>query len=226
MLRRLYDWTLTKSSHPHAVWWLFAVAFLESSIFPIPPHPLLGLMCLAEPKKALRYAWVCTIASVLGGLVGYAIGYLLFESVGTAMLDALGLAQSFPAAACMLRTYGAEIIILKGATPIPFKLITITAGFIQLDLATFVWASLLSRALLFFGVGVLFRVFGAPIKAFIDRYLGWVTAGFIILIVAGFALAGLLEGPGGGQDGACEAPAARSAPAMTPTAPTPTLPAR
>ncbi len=215
MLRRLYDWTLAKSSHPHAVWWLFAVAFLESSVFPIPPHPLLGLMCLAEPKKALRYAMVCTVASVLGGLVGYAIGYFLYESVGTAMLDALGLAQSFPAAACMLRTYGAEIIIAKGATPIPFKLITITAGFIQLDLATFIWASILSRALLFFGVGVLFRLFGAPIKAFIDKYLGWVTAGFILLLVGGFVLAGMLEGPGGSADRCAHAgqPAAVSAPA-------------
>ena len=194
MLRRLYDWTLAKAAHPHAEWWLAAFAFMEASFFPIPPHPLLGLMCLAEPKKAIRFALITTFASVAGGLLGYAIGFFLYESVGTAMLGALGLADSFPQAACYLREFGAEIILIKGATPIPFKLITITAGFIHMDLFTFVWASLLSRGALFLVVGVLFRIFGAPIKAFIDKYLGLVTAAFLILVVAGFVIASYAGG--------------------------------
>ncbi len=222
MLRRLYEWTMAKATHPHAVWWLAAFSFAEASFFPIPPHPLLGLMCLAEPKKALRYALVTTAASVLGALLGYAIGYFLYDTVGSAMLSALGLSESFPRAACTLRTYGAEIILIKGATPIPFKLITISAGFIHLDLFTFLWATIISRGILFIGIGVLFRVFGAPIKAFIDKYLVWVSAGFIAVVVGGFFLAGYLSG--GASSDACgaathatvgAAPAA-SAPAAAP----------
>jgi membrane protein YqaA with SNARE-associated domain len=194
MLRRLYDWTMEKAAHRHALVWLAAFSFMEASFFPIPPHPLLGLMCLAQPRRAVTFAIVCTIASVLGGLFGYAIGYFLYDTVGTSMLAALGLAESFPQAACYLRQYGAEIILVKGATPIPFKLITITAGFIGMNRWTFVWASVVSRGILFIGVGVLFRLFGAPIKAFIDRYLGLVTAAFIVAVVAGFVIVGMSGG--------------------------------
>src|SRR6478609_5078674 len=172
MLRKLYDWTLAKAAHPRAEWWLALFAFVEASFFPIPPHPLLGLMCLAEPRRAVRYALVATVASVLGGLLGYAIGHLLFDTVGQSLIDALGMHDSFPRAACYLREYGAEIIMVKGATPIPFKLLTITAGFIHMPLVPFVLASLVSRSISFLFVGVLFRLFGAPIKRFIDKYLG------------------------------------------------------
>lgn len=201
MLRSLYDWMMAKAAHRHAERWLALFSFIESSFFPIPPHPLLGLMCLAQPQRALRFGIVCTVASVLGGLFGYAIGYFLFESVGNALLAALGLAKSFPAAACYLREYGAEIILIKGATPIPFKLITLTAGFIHLSLFTFLWASILSRGFQFILVGWLFWQFGAPIKAFIERYLGLVSGGFLVLVVAGFVLAGQLTG--GGTSDAC-----------------------
>lgn len=200
MLRRLYDWMMAKAAHPHATGWLAAFSFMESSFFPIPPHPMLGLMCLAEPQKAVRYAIITTLSSVIGGLFGYAIGYFLYDSVGTSLLSWLGLAESFPQAACALRDYGAEIILIKGATPIPFKLITITAGFIHLDLFTFIWASVASRALQFMAVGILFRVFGAPIKAVIDKYLGLVTAAFLILLVGGFVAASLLSDGGHGSD--------------------------
>jgi membrane protein YqaA with SNARE-associated domain len=138
MLRRLYEWTMAKAAHRHAEWWLALFAFMEASFFPIPPHPLLGLMCLAEPKKAVRFAAIATIASVAGGMLGYAIGYFLYDTVGTQLLAALGLSQSFPRAACYLREYGAEIIMIKGATPIPFKLLTITAGFIAMPLLVFI----------------------------------------------------------------------------------------
>jgi membrane protein YqaA with SNARE-associated domain len=200
MLHRLYEWTLAKAAHRHAEWWLIAFSFVESSFFPIPPHPLLGLMCLARPDRALRYGVICTLASVAGGLLGYAIGYFLFEALGVALLDALHLTQSFPKAACDLRDYGAEIILVKGALPIPFKLITITAGFIGLSLFTFIWASILSRAMQFMLVGVLFWKFGAPIKVYLERYLGRIAAGFAALVVGGVLLAGALGG-GHGEAG-------------------------
>ncbi|MET1755039.1 YqaA family protein [Novosphingobium sp. RD2P27] len=205
MLRRLYEWTMAKAAHPHATWWLAAFAFMEASFFPVPPHPLLGLMCLAEPKKAIRFAAVATIASVLGGLLGYSIGALAYEAFGEAMLRALGLAESFPKAACYLREYGAEIIIVKGATPIPFKLLTITAGFIGMSLPVFIGASLISRSISFMVVGVLFRLFGAPIKAFIDKYLALVTVGFVALVVAGFLAIAMLGHSGDQTSEACEA---------------------
>lgn len=208
MLRRLYDWTMAKAAHPRAEWWLAAFSFVEASFFPVPPHPLLGIMCLAEPKKAIRFALIATLASVLGGLLGYAIGYLVYESVGTQLLVLLGLSESFPKAACYLREYGAEIIMIKGATPIPFKLLTITAGFIEMSLVTFVLASLVSRSISFMIVGVLFRLFGAPIKAFIDKYLALATAGFVLLVVGGFIAAVLLTGGGEQTSEKCEAVAA------------------
>jgi membrane protein YqaA with SNARE-associated domain len=200
MLHRLYEWTLAKAAHRHAERWLVFFSFLESSFFPIPPHPLLGLMCLARPEKALRYGIICTLASVAGGLLGYAIGHFLFATVGTSLLNILGLTDSFPKAACYLRDYGAEIILVKGATPIPFKLITITAGFIGLSLFTFIWASVVSRAMQFVLVGALFWKFGAPIKVFLERYLAWISAAFVVLVVGGVLAAGAFSG-GGSKDG-------------------------
>ena len=204
MLRRLFDWTMAKAAEPRAEWWLALFAFVEASFFPIPPHPLLGLMCLAEPKKAMRFAVIATLASVVGGLLGYAIGHLVYESVGAQLLALLGLSHSFPKAACYLREYGAEIIMIKGATPIPFKLLTITAGFIEMPLLTFIGASLVSRSISFMIVGVLFRLFGAPIKALIDKYLGLATAGFAILVVAGFVAAATLGGGAQETNEKCE----------------------
>ncbi|MCP5384099.1 MAG: DedA family protein [Sphingomonadaceae bacterium] len=206
-LRGLYNWTMEKAAHPHAVWWLALFAFMEASFFPIPPHPLLGLMCLAEPKKAIRFAMVATIASVAGGMLGYAIGWGLYDTIGTQLLAWLGLTESFPQAVCYLNEYGFWLFVAKGATPIPFKLLTITAGFMGMNLGLFIVGSLVSRAISFMIVGVLFRLFGAPIKRFIDKYLGLVTAGFIVLVIAGFAAVTLIEG--GDEDaGVCaEAPA-------------------
>lgn len=200
MLQRLYQWMLAKAAHRHAEVWLFVFSFMESSFFPIPPHPLLGLMCLARPKKALRYGFICTAASVLGGLFGYAIGYFLFASVGQVVLDTLGLAKSFPVAACHLRENAALIIIGKGATPIPFKLITLTSGFIGVPLFTFLWASILSRGFQFMLVGLLFWKFGAPIKAFLDKYLIYASIAFVALVIGGFLAVGALTGGHKGSD--------------------------
>ncbi|MGL5838227.1 MAG: YqaA family protein [Sphingorhabdus sp.] len=196
MLTKLYNWMMQKAAHRHAERWLFLFSFVESSFFPIPPHPLLGLMCLARPDKAIRFGLICTLASVLGGLFGYAIGYFAYETIGTALLKALGLWESFPAAACYLREFGAEIILIKGATPIPFKLLTLTAGFIQMPLVPFILSSIASRAFQFMLVGILFWKFGAPIKAFIDKYLAWVSAAFIIAVVGGFIAFTMLAGGG------------------------------
>ena len=206
MLRRLYDWTIEKASHPHAEFWLALVSFIEASFFPVPPHPLLGLMCLAEPKKAIRFAAIATIASVAGGLLGYAIGWGLYDVLGEQILSVLGLTESFPVAACYLREYGVEILIVKGATPIPFKLLTITAGFIGMALVPFILASIVSRSISFMIVGVLFRMFGAPIKAFIDKYLGLVTIAFVALVIAGFVAVAYVDS-GSGESDKCSAAA-------------------
>jgi len=170
-------------------------------------------MCLAEPKKAVRFAAVATLASVAGGLLGYAIGWGLYDTVGTQLLSALGMTESFPIAACYLREYGAEIIMIKGATPIPFKLLTITAGFIQMNLVSFILASIVSRSISFMIVGVLFRLFGAPIKAFIDKYLGLATAGFVVVVIGGFLALTMLGAGSEKTRGKCEAASPVSAPA-------------
>lgn len=184
-LRALYDWTMEKAAHPYAQVWLAFFCFVEASFFPIPPHPLLGLMCLAEPRKAIRFGIIATLASVAGGGFGYFIGAVLFEGLGAWLLDLIGLSESFPTAACYLREYDWEAIIIAGSTPVPFKLLTISAGFVGMDLVTFLMASLVGRGMIFFSVGVLFRVFGAPIKAIIDRYLGLVTTAFVALLIGG-----------------------------------------
>ncbi len=186
MLHGLYDWTMDKASHPKAQWWLAFFSFIESSFFPIPPHPLLGLMCLAEPKKAIRFALIATIASVLGGMFGYMIGYFLYEAIGAWLIGALGLTETFPVAACYIREQGALAVFLAAGTPVPFKLMTITAGFVEMNLLSFTLAAIAGRALIFMVVGVLFQLFGAPIKRIIDRYLGWVTTVFVVLVVGGF----------------------------------------
>jgi len=214
-LRGLYDWTMAKAAHRNAVWWLAMFAFIEASFFPIPPHPLLGLMCLAEPKKALRFAGVATLASVLGGLLGYAIGWGLYDLVGDWLIAALGMQESFPRAVCFLQQEPAAVFTLfvaKGVTPIPFKLLTITAGFVHLPLWLFLSASLVSRSISFMIVGLLFRMFGAPIKAFIDKYLGLVTLAFVAVVIAGFAAIALL---GGGEGEADAHPCANLTEAVT-----------
>ena len=202
-LRGLYEWTMEKSAHPHAEWWLAFFCFVESSFFPIPPHPLLGLMCLAEPKKALKFAAVATLASVAGALLGYAIGWGLYDTVGKWLIDTLGLTDSFPVAACHLKKYDFEAILIAGATPVPFKLLTITAGFVGMNLVTFVLSSLFARALIFMTVGILFRAFGAPIKRVIDKYLGTVTTVFVVLVVGGVLVLTQLGGKGDAETDAC-----------------------
>jgi membrane protein YqaA with SNARE-associated domain len=204
MLRSLYDWTMAKAAHRHAQWWLAAISFIESSFFPIPPHPLLGLMCLAEPKKAVRFAAITTLFSVLGGCFGYLIGMFAYDLVGQAMLSAIGLEDSFPVAQCYFREYGELAVLLGATTPIPFKLLTITAGFTGMNPVSFLLSSIAGRGLVFMVVGVLFRMFGAPIKAVIDAHLGKVTILFGALLVGGFVVIALVGGGHEGSQSACE----------------------
>jgi membrane protein YqaA with SNARE-associated domain len=192
MLRALYDKTMRLAAHPKAVWWLAFISFLESSIFPIPPDVLLIPLILADRRRAFWYAGVCTVSSVVGGWVGYAIGYELFELVGQRVIDFYHLNDSFAAFRDTFNEYGLWIILGKGATPFPYKLITITAGLTHFDFATFTIASILTRGVRFYLLAVLLWYFGEPIRHFIERYLTWVTLGALVLIVGGFLLLKLL----------------------------------
>ena len=187
MLRRLYDWTLSLAARPYAMWAMFAVAFIEASVFPIPPDILLIPMVLAAPTKAWRIAAVCTAGSVLGGFLGYAIGYGLYETVGRQIVAFYHYEEEFEAMRALYRdTWGFWIIVGKGLTPFPFKIVTIVSGASGINLGTFALASVISRAPRFFLVAALLWKFGAPIKVFIERYLNWLALAFLVLLIGGF----------------------------------------
>lgn len=188
MLRRLYDWVMSLAARENALWALAAIAFIESSVFPIPPDVLLIPMVLAARERAWRFAATCTIASVLGGLVGYGIGYYLYEGVGRPLLDFYGYADKFAEFQGRYNEWGAWIVFIAGVTPFPYKVITIASGVTQLDMATFVIASVLARGLRFFLVAALLWYWGEPIRAFIERYLGPLTVLFCVLLLGGFIL--------------------------------------
>ncbi|MGE5548802.1 MAG: YqaA family protein [Solirubrobacterales bacterium] len=192
MLQRTYDWMMDRASHRHAVWWLAAVSFIESSFFPIPPDVMLIPMVLAAPTRWLRLAMVCTLASVAGGYLGYAIGYFFMDSVGMAILGAFGLVGKFEAFKPKVDEYGVWVIIVKGATPIPYKLITIAAGAFKFDLAKFTLASVIARAMRFLIEAALLWQFGPPIRAFVEGRLKLVMTAAVVLVVAGFAMVKLL----------------------------------
>ncbi|MFI4985982.1 MAG: YqaA family protein [Alphaproteobacteria bacterium] len=186
MLRRLYDWTMRVAGHRHALWGLAAVSFVESSLFPIPPDVLLIPMVLARPRRAFLLAALCTAASVAGGYLGYAIGYFAFEAIGVRVLEFYHVMAKYEALKVSFAEWGAWIIILKGMTPIPYKLITIASGALKFDLATFTVASLISRSLRFFLVAALLWRFGEPIRVFIEQRLALMTSLFAALLVGGF----------------------------------------
>jgi membrane protein YqaA with SNARE-associated domain len=186
MLKRLYNWTLEKAGHHHAPRWLFGISFAESSFFPIPPDVLLGPMCLAHPKRAFRYAFVCTLASVLGALLGYAIGLFLFDTIGKAILNAYGLLEKFSAFAASFNEQGWLIVLLAGFTPLPFKVITIAAGATKMPLYILVIASIISRAARFYMEAALLWKFGEPMKRVIDENFALITTVVGILGVGGF----------------------------------------
>ena len=192
LLRPLYNWTMAKAAAPDAHRWLAAVSFAESSFFPIPPDLLLAPMVLANRKAWWRIALSCTIWSVIGGLAGYAIGYFLYETLGRWVIDFYHLTERFDALRATFVEYGAEILIIKGMTPIPYKLLTITAGVAHLNIWVFVGASIISRSMRFFLVAGLLYWFGAPILAFVEKRLTLVTTVFAVLLVGGFLAVKLL----------------------------------
>jgi len=186
MLRRLYDRLVVLSNHPSAIWVLAAVSFAESSFFPIPPDVMLIPMILANRSKAWLFAGVCTIASVLGGFFGYAIGYYLFETAGKWVIDLYGLQAGFNNFQQQFNEWGLWVILIKGLTPIPYKLVTIASGAAHFDLFTFGIASLITRGGRFFLVAALLYVVGDPIRHFVEKHLTLVTTGFVLIIVGGF----------------------------------------
>ncbi len=188
MLRRLYDWTLDLSTHRHALWALAFVSFVESSVFPIPPDVILIPMVLAARDRAWLIAGVCTAASVLGGMGGYAIGALLFEQIGKPILDFYHYGARFADFQDTYNEYGAWAVFIAGVTPFPYKVITILSGVTNLDLTVFTISSILARGLRFFIVAWLLWKFGAPIRAFIEKRLGILFVLFVVLLVGGFVL--------------------------------------
>lgn len=188
MLQRLYDWIMRLASGPRAGWALAAVAFIESSVFPIPPDVLLIPMIIAAPRRAWRYAAIATVASVIGGYLGYAVGYFAFLAIGRPILEFYHMMDRYEALKASFDQWGAWIIILKGMTPIPYKLLTITSGALHFDLAAFTVASLISRSLRFFLVAALLYWFGEPIRSFIERRLMLVTSVFAVALVGGFVV--------------------------------------
>jgi membrane protein YqaA with SNARE-associated domain len=189
MLRRMYDWCIDAAHKPYALWILGAVAFAESSFFPIPPDVMLIPMSLARPQKAWMYAAVCTVTSVLGGVVGYAIGALLFDSVGQWLINIYGYGDKVEAFRAGYAQYGAWIILLKGLTPIPFKLVTITSGFANYNIWMFIGLSVIARGGRFFIVAILLNRYGVWIRETIEKHLGLVVAIAAAALVLGFIVA-------------------------------------
>jgi len=196
MLKNTYDWLMRLAAGKNAGPALAAVSFAESSFFPIPPDVMLVPMVLADRSKAWRFATLATVASVIGGLAGYAIGFYLLETLGKSVIDFYGLTAKFGQAASCFNKYGVEILLIKGMTPIPYKLLTITAGAVKMDLASFIGASVVARAMRFFLVAGLLYFFGEPIRAFIEKRLILVTTITVAMIVAGFVVIKLLAGTG------------------------------
>ena len=187
MLKRLYAWTIRMAEHPNALWVLALVAFVESSFFPIPPDVIMVPMILAQPRRAWLIAGVALAASVLGGLLGYAIGALAFETIGEPILASLGKADSMAEFSTRFNDIGFWAVLTAGVTPFPYKVITIMSGWTGMPLATFIMTSILARALRFFVVAALLRTFGAPIRDFIERRLGLMFTLFVVILVSGFA---------------------------------------
>jgi membrane protein YqaA with SNARE-associated domain len=188
MLRRLYDWCVNAAGKPHATWILGAVSFAESSFFPAPPDVMLIPMSLARPDQAWLYATVCTVGSVLGGLLGYFIGAALYDSLGSWLIHLYGLGDKVEAFRAGYAQYGALIILLKGLTPIPYKIVTITSGFAGFNLGLFIVLSVITRGARFFVEAFLLNRYGARARGIIEKRLGLWAALSAAVIVVGFIL--------------------------------------
>jgi membrane protein YqaA with SNARE-associated domain len=184
MLRRLYDWCIAAAYKPSAKWIMGAVSFVESSFFPIPPDVMLIPMSLARPERAYSYAFLCTWTSVAGGLLGYAIGSVLYESVGQWVIALYGYGDKVQAFRDAYNEYGAWIILLKGLTPIPYKIVTITSGFAGYDLVMFVLLSFVARGMRFYFLAFLLHRYGERARSIIEERLGfWVATATVLMII-------------------------------------------
>ena len=192
MFRAMYDWVLRMAHHRHALRTLAAVSFAESSFFPIPPDAMVVPMVLARRDQAYLIATVCTVASVLGGIFGYCIGMFLMESVGQWLVNLYHLQDKVNAYTASYNEYGAWIILLKGLTPIPFKLVTIASGIAHFNFALFVILATITRGARFFTIAALLKRFGEPVQAFIEERLNLFAWAFLALLVAGFAAVALI----------------------------------
>ena len=187
-IRRLYDVCMEWISGRHGEWVLFLIAFVESSFFPLPPDIFLIAMCVAIPTKSFRYAAICSVGSVLGGALGYGLGFWFMDGIGMSIVGWYGLAERYDLVQQYFQEYDVWIVGTAGFTPIPYKLFTITAGFVQSNFFTFMAVSLVARSARFFLVAGLIWKFGPQIKTFIDRYFNVLSIVFVVLLAAGFFL--------------------------------------
>lgn len=185
-LRRLYDACIDAAHKPHATWTMGIISFAESSFFPIPPDVMMIPMALAHPKRAYWFATVCTVTSVLGGLVGYAIGALLYDSIGGWLIQLYGYGDKVETFRQYYAEWGAWIILLKGLTPIPYKVVTITSGFAGYNIFLFVIFSIIARAMRFYLVAFLLHRYGDRARIMIEKRLGLYTAIGAAVVVLGF----------------------------------------
>lgn len=186
MFRALYDWMIRMAEHRQALWVLAAVSFIESSVFPIPPDVLMIPMILARPNRAWLIATVALVSSVLGGLLGYAIGAFAFQEIGQPILNALGKGEAMEAYSSRFNDFGFWAVLTAGVTPFPYKVITIMSGWTAMPLGVFIATSVLARGIRFFLVAALLWKYGAPIRDFIDRRLGMISILFVVLLLGGF----------------------------------------
>ena len=188
MLRRLYSWVLCWAETVYGTWALFILAFCESSFFPIPPDILLIALAVAIPKRSFYYALVCSAGSVLGGCLGYLIGWRFMVSIGEKIISFYGLTEKVAYIQALYMQYDALAIGIAGFTPIPYKVFTISAGALSINFSVFVVASLVSRSLRFFLIGWLIYRFGSGIQTFIEKYFNTLAVAFTVLLVGGFVI--------------------------------------
>jgi membrane protein YqaA with SNARE-associated domain len=188
MLKRLYDWVLHWADTPYGSWALFILAFAESSFFPVPPDVLLIALAVGRPKRSFRFALICSIGSVLGGALGYLIGWQFMTVVGERIVAFYGLQPKVAYIGELYNQYNAWAVGIAGFTPIPYKVFTIAAGMFKINFGIFMLASLVSRSSRFFLVGTLIYWFGPQIRRFIDRYFNMLAVAFTVLLVASFVL--------------------------------------
>jgi membrane protein YqaA with SNARE-associated domain len=192
MFRGLYDWTLRLAGHRHAIRSMAGISFAESSFFPIPPDVMIVPMILARRDQAWLIAAVCTVSSVAGGALGYAIGYFLYDTVGQWLMNVYGMTDGIEEFRAWYDKWGAAIILVKGLTPIPFKLVTIASGFAAFNFPLFLLTALITRGARFFLIAALLKRFGEPIQEFIERRMTLVGTLFLLALAGGFAVVALI----------------------------------